>query len=502
MKKSFIKTVSFILAAALLLSFPVCVQAAPSGVGTVSADVDYDNTAELSWAQGDCAGYKVYKSFNNADYFLAATIFGAENNYWSDTVAAKQISYYYVTAFDASYEESVRSSSTKVIPKISSLFSYSYCYDVASAVQWQANAEDLKYIDGFEISRSMNGGAFVSLAKIGVSSYNITTEYYNEYIYNDKLSANAGETCTYKITPYFIANWSFVYFNESASESSVMVPMLAPALTTKAKTVTVKWKGNPNATRYELWCVKYKKVSGGYSQSGGEYRVASLGADKTSYTVKNLNNSKYSYEFYVKCFSSNICFVISEHSYSSDTTARMRAATKRKSGKNRYKINVINTRGKKNKVAWTVTLSSKDKKILKDFASKHFEKGWSNAQKAQYVLSWINQNVTYASKKSYSSINKKSYVEAIFKYKKGQCLQYNGAYAAFLVYLGYDARIIQGWRGNSAKNKWSHYWCEINCGGIWYLMETGNYGDSGSWSYFCESYNNAGGYIMNGKIAK
>lgn len=122
-------------------------------------------------------------------------------------------------------------------------------------------------------------------------------------------------------------------------------------------------------------------------------------------------------------------------------------------------------------------------------------------QKAQYTLEWINQNVHYAKGSDYNKIASRSYVDAIFNKKAGQCLQYNGAYAMMLTYLGFEARIIQGWRG-TPKNKWSHYWCEMKIDGKWYLMETGNNEDSGDWMHFCQTYRNAGGYMLNGKAAK
>ena len=91
-------------------------------------------------------------------------------------------------------------------------------------------------------------------------------------------------------------------------------------------------------------------------------------------------------------------------------------------------------------------------------------------QKAQYTLEWINQNVHYAKGNDYNKIASRSYVDAIFNKKAGQCLQYNGAYAMMLTYLGFEARIIQGWRG-TPKNKWSHYWCEMKIDGKWYYFD-------------------------------
>ena len=239
---------------------------------------------------------------------------------------------------------------------------------------------------------------------------------------------------------------------------------------------------------------------------GAEYEVyqndkciATVSGDKNSYTVNGVDNYKKDYTYYIKAYKNSICVSQSYQGSSDVGENRFRAAKKLKKKKNT--ITVVNTRTKKNGTAWTVSLSKKDKSILNKFAKKHFKKGWSDMQKAQYTLEWINRKVDYAKGAKYNKIAGLSYVDAIFNKKSGQCLQYNGAYAIMLTYLGYEARIVQGWRG-TPKYKWSHYWCEIKIDGKWYLMETGNYKDSGDWSYFCATYRNAGGYMLNGKVAK
>lgn len=67
-----------------------------------------------------------------------------------------------------------------------------------------------------------------------------------------------------------------------------------------------------------------------------------------------------------------------------------------------------------------------------------------------------------------------------------------------MVYLGYDAYIIQGYRGTYKGNHWQHFWCEVNINGTKYLMETGNKKD-GDWWYFLTPYKYTSGYIMNCK---
>ncbi|MCQ2482522.1 MAG: DUF4214 domain-containing protein [Clostridia bacterium] len=132
-------------------------------------------------------------------------------------------------------------------------------------------------------------------------------------------------------------------------------------------------------------------------------------------------------------------------------------------------------------------LSSSEKKILENFANEHFNPDWSDGQKALYTLYWINRNVTYGNANG-------DYCESIFIHKTGQCAQYNGALLSMLTYLGMDVSMIRGYRGYP-DNKWSHFWGEIYIGGEVYVMECGNYNQSGDWSYFCQPYSNTTKFI-------
>lgn len=135
------------------------------------------------------------------------------------------------------------------------------------------------------------------------------------------------------------------------------------------------------------------------------------------------------------------------------------------------------------------TISDRDWAVLENFAREHFLPTWTPAMKAAYTLYWINRNVTYASTSSlWNSISGQGYAEAIFVTRVGQCAQYNGALCEMLCYLGYDARMIQGYRSSRSGSYFQHFWCEINVDGTYYCMETGNYAQSGNWSFFCDLY--------------
>ncbi len=103
----------------------------------------------------------------------------------------------------------------------------------------------------------------------------------------------------------------------------------------------------------------------------------------------------------------------------------------------------------KNTTSETYYLSGEDIKTLKKFADEHFKPGMTDEDKMRVTMEWIHYNVEYADiEHGWYEISGLSWVDAVFNHKKGQCIQYNGAMAAMLAYLGYDASMIQGWRGD------------------------------------------------------
>ena len=134
-------------------------------------------------------------------------------------------------------------------------------------------------------------------------------------------------------------------------------------------------------------------------------------------------------------------------------------------------------------------ISDKDWAILQEFEKEYFRPTWTPAQKAAFTMYWINRNVTYASTGAlWGSISGQGPAQAIFETRVGQCAQYNGALCEMLCYLGYDARMIQGYRSSRSGNYSQHFWCEVNIDGEYYCMECGNYGHDGPWYFFCEAY--------------
>ncbi len=498
MKKVLIKSVSlFVCVLLVITSIPLSAFAdggiaVPAPFNLTEQNDEYGENI-LTWNcdlyNGTSAEYyNIYQSSDGQNYtFFDMT---SSNKYYLPN--EKGNFNYYVTAIYEYYDEydnylTVESSASNTVNVISYK---SYCvwgafgdYDSKSSsikLGWSDHSDydDSNTVDGYKIFIRKLGGKYKCVANVAADE---------DYEYSYKVSSSP-EKYYFTVMSYSVINDIEYYDFDSSYEDYVEIYMPAPTLTTKTKSEKISWKKYSGFSRYEIW----------QSSKKGEKRIASVKGSKNSYTVKGVDNYKNDYSYYIKAYKGKE-YISSDLSYSSDGEARFRAAKKLK--KKKTKVNVINTRTKNNSVAWTYSLTKKDKKTLQKFAKKHFKKEWSNMQKAQYTLEWINQNVHYAKGSDYNKIASCSYVDAIFNKKAGQCLQYNGAYAMMLTYLGFEARIIQGWRG-TPKNKWSHYWCEMKIDGKWYLMETGNNEDSGGWMHFCQTYRNAGGYMLNGKVAK
>lgn len=273
---------------------------------------------------------------------------------------------------------------------------------------------------------------------------------------------------------------------------SALTKISAPEIKAETlnKAVKITWKENTKATGYVIYR---------YSWQDGEYKKIKTITDSsvTSYTDKNLSNSNeycYKVRTYVKYGGKTYYSGYSNIESSSSASSRLDAA--KLSPHHDYTLS--NTQGSKT-VNSTVKISDSDWKTLKKFANEHFTSSMTREEKVTTALLWINRNVKYAYGNDWSKISSKSYVDAIFNYKLGQCVQYNGAMVAMLSYLGYDATLVQGYRGSYPNNYWQHFWGEVNIDGQTYVMETGNYGKNGEWWYVAATYSEARGYIKNKK---
>lgn len=175
-----------------------------------------------------------------------------------------------------------------------------------------------------------------------------------------------------------------------------------------------------------------------------------------------------------------------------DTTSIQTILNTVQRGETKRQITVYNRQKGNGAIDFTIKLSDNDIRIIEQFAAEHFPENSTMAEKLYITHQWIHKNVDYAyAGAKWNAIVNKSYVDAIFNYRSGQCVQYNGAMASVLAYYGYDVYMVRGWTRPGVQ----HYWTECNVAGKTYLVECGNLGKNGdSWQYFFKDYPNPGAY--------
>ena len=298
-------------------------------------------------------------------------------------------------------------------------------------------------------------------------------------------------TYQYKLVPY--SNTDGTILRGAAKTLRVSVGLKQPNLAVKTmnKKIKVAWTQNPLADGYLLY--RYD------ASTGKEKKIAKI-TDNTvrKYLDKNVKNGvgyNYTVRSYKKIDGKNLFSAYSEGV--SSLSAKSLLSGVKKQRLTSYPI--YNVQGANTRYLSSVTLRKEDLEILEDFADKHFKKSWTDEQKLRYTLEWINSEVYYPLGREFEAICNYTHTVAIFKYKKGQCLQYNGAMCAMMTYLGYPSRLIMGYRGTWGGSYWQHFWAESVLSGTTFVLETGNAGRSGSWSYFLLPYSETSGYIKNRK---
>ncbi|MBQ8965312.1 transglutaminase domain-containing protein [Ruminococcus sp.] len=267
--------------------------------------------------------------------------------------------------------------------------------------------------------------------------------------------------------------------------------------------ITVYWE-RVNCSGYELY----------YKQGSGEWKLASKinSGETTSADVTGLT-SETVYSVKVRAFTkdSNGKLVYSEYSpeleiktapdflYRRSSQAlidRLNSAQLDPGGNTYEECNRQNAEETKQ----TITISDADMATIKRFVDAHYTSDMTVGDFLDYTVQWLNKNVSYADGvhgPQYSEIWGRSHVDNCFNYKVGQCIQYNSTICAVMRYLGFDARVVQGWRGNSLDNKWQHFWCEVTINGTDYVMDSYNYGTDGDWYFVCATYAETAPYSYN-----
>ena len=147
---------------------------------------------------------------------------------------------------------------------------------------------------------------------------------------------------------------------------------------------------------------------------------------------------------------------------------------------------------------WDVEITDEDKAII-DSLFAALPQDATNLEKIYAAYRYIQMNYSYARGwELYSQIWDKTPVDAVFNYHLAQCLQYNGAMAEVLAYMGYDVMIVESMRGRAfdedgvSWDYWNHYWMELYLNGNTYLIEVGQPEDNwyGSFMvFYADSFN-------------
>ncbi len=348
-----------------------------------------------------------------------------------------------------------------------------------------------------------NGGAsaedasiiLVDAASIGATGESILTEEQKQAADTNKDgSADAADAAVILVYSALVGTGDVTcgledYLNKADEDLDFIA---APQITVGRRTqaAIVKWQSVPYATGYEIW-----RYSGTKASSSDYKLITTVSGGAVSYLDTLPDNSSYCYK--VRAVRTQPSGVL----YSEFSTARenwtKEAILQGAELVPHDTITVYNRQGKET-TSYNVTLSERDFEILAKFAAEHFPENATREDQLWITLQWIHKNVDYAYVgEKWDSIQGLSWVEAVFEKQRGQCVQYNGAFAAMMAYLGYDAQMVQGYRGTYPSNYWQHFWPEVVIDGKTYMMECGNYGKSGNWYYFLCTYGETSKYICN-----
>lgn len=342
-------------------------------------------------------------------------------------------------------------------------------------LSWKTN----KKVKGYVISRSTDKEKWTFLTTVTnnqTSRYIDTTPSENVLYY-------------YSIKAYKTKNGSN-YFSAQSTAIPVFFGLNLYASSFK-DSVRLNWDKVDEATGYEVYfstdAVNFKRVK----RFNKNTRV--------KYTKKGLTPYKSKYYFYIKVFkrvNNQISYI-----YQSDVinSFDVESVINGSVGTSLGSYKTTNVQGKKPS-SYKSSISSDDKKIFYTFELEHYTDDMSPCDRIYNTFMFIHKKVTYASGGLWSKIGGSTYADAIFNKRLGQCAQYNGAMVEYLCYLGINAKLIMGYRGYSDSDKWQHFWGEARLkNGKLYVVETGNYGNDGSWYYFFTPYKQTKKYLKCGK---
>ena len=119
-------------------------------------------------------------------------------------------------------------------------------------------------------------------------------------------------------------------------------------------------------------------------------------------------------------------------------------------------------------------ISDNDRELLETFIEENFTPDMTNYDRIIYLMEWIHDNIEYATEEQYQehTMWDGNFIKDVLEIKAGQCLQYNGALAEYLAYLGYDTYMLRMYTEGGVH----HYRAELNIDDIVYGMEVGDKG--------------------------
>ncbi len=472
----------------VLTALPFTALAAEKPVISVTEKgLDY---ADITWSIDNEENYGnviVEKSVDNKTWKKTSDFYTYENTV-SVTLTAKKALYYRIKLYNTvlgTYTSP--SKSVLLYSNLGEALETYGCYCSTSpkkAVLYLSLSKNNKdYINGFKIYKSVNGGKYKYVKKLSVSDYKTKEKYSYTYKVPTDAPSKNGYLVKFKVYPYFVYKGKTYQYKKLDTINATYTGEGLVNIKTEKDKVVLNLK--------KLGSAKYKISYTPYNIKKKKYgKTKTVKTSEKKYTIKNKSkNTKLDFEI-MPCWGADTgeAVYLSSH----DGIALLSGAPKVKV----KKIKIINVKKKKSKLYRTETLTDKDKKIIKEFFyNKYKGKNPSRAEMAEYAFNWIHYKVKYDYKYTCGNL---SYTEAIFKKRKGQCRQYNGAMAKVLAYLGYESRIIYGTR----KSGTQHFWCEVKLGGRWYLVETGNEDKNSDWQHFVTLYDDGLGYVKNKKAAK
>lgn len=245
-------------------------------------------------------------------------------------------------------------------------------------------------------------------------------------------------------------------------------------------TLTVSWNST-NADAYRVYVISGSgEKSVAYETSATSYNLSyyqmsyyfdwqrgfSVGVSRVK------NGIEYSMDSSSNLYNDDFAYWYSGSGYSSEAPYETLKKATKTNRNNTYKVREVDESGNVISTS-TAKIPKKNIDAINKFMTNNFKSDWSDELKVFYTFWWIHYMVDYDYDYDISMVHGLS--DAIFNYKSGQCLQYNGALVELMTYLGYEM-VLEHVPG--------HYTGYVIINGREYNMETGNYGKNGEWHDF------------------